>query len=349
MKSTLKWLSSAAFCLMVTVAFAQVPEDVTVNNNDAFPDFTKMGQTPSTTTKPTTTKPTGTKPTQNTSSQTTPTPPQTGQTSTGQQPIPQAEVVSDMPADADAPLDGIVERKTILDKQVLPWENIRESDIMWSQTVWRVIDVREKINQPFTYPEEDFFSILLNGVKDSTIRAYKSDNDKFKYRLSGQDLQNIISKPDTISRIDPITYETKQIIVYNVINPEDIKRYRVKEMWYFDKQQSVLKVRILGIAPLRDMKNEAGEFLFEQPLFWVYYPNCREYLGKHRAFIEGNDSNPMSWEDMMELRRFSSYVWKTSNVQNRKLEMYLQGVDILLEGEKIKQDIFNFEHDLWSY
>ena len=345
MKSASKWISSVAFCFIVSVASAQVPEDVTVNNNDAFPDFTKMGQSSSTPTKPTTTKPTtSTKPQTSTTPQPQTTP------SSGQAPqFEKLEAATDLPADADAPLDGIVERKTIVEKQVLPWENIRESDIMWSQTVWRVIDVREKINQPFTYPEEFFFDILLKGIKDSTIRAYKSDNDKFKYRLTGQDLQSIIYKIDTIETIDPTTYETKYKVVPSVINPEDIKRYRIKEMWYFDKQQSVLKVRILGIAPLRDIKNEAGEFLFEQPLFWVYYPNCREYLGKHRAFIEGNDSNPMSWEDMMELRRFSSYVWKSSNVQNRKLENYLQGVDILLEGEKIKQDIFNFEHDLWSY
>jgi gliding motility associated protien GldN len=340
MKSASKWISSVAFCFTLSVAIAQVPEDVTVNNNDAFPDFTKMGQstsTPSSTKPTTTTKPTTSTPTPTTSS------------SSGKEQLEKVETASDLPPDADAPLNGIVEQKTIVDKQVLPWEHVREADIMWSQVVWRVIDVREKINQPFTYPEEYFFSILLNGIKDSTIRAYKGDNDKFKYRITGQDLQSIISKVDTIQTIDPTTYETKNKIVYNVINPEDIKRYRVKEMWYFDKQQSVLKVRILGIAPLKDVKNEAGEFLFELPLFWVYYPNCREYLGKHRAFIEGNDSNPMSWEDMMELRRFSSYVWKSSNVQNRRLQDYLQGVDILLEGEKIKQDIFNFEHDLWSY
>jgi gliding motility associated protien GldN len=342
MKSASKWISSVAFCLMVSVAIAQVPEDVTVNNNDAFPDFTKMGSSSST---PSSSKPSSTSPTTTSKPSTS----SSSSNNSGKEQLEKVESASDLPADADAPLDGIVERKTIVDKQVLPWENIREADIMWSQVVWRVIDVREKINQPFTYPEEYFFSILLSGIKDSTIRAYKGDNDKFKYRITGQDLQSIISKVDTITTIDPNTYETKNKIVFNVINPEDIKRYRVKEMWYFDKQQSVLKVRILGIAPLKDVKNEAGEFLFEMPLFWVYYPNCREHLGKHRAFIEGNDSNPMSWEDMMELRRFSSYVWKSSNVQNRKLQDYLQGVDILLEGEKIKQDIFNFEHDLWSY
>ena len=105
----------------------------------------------------------------------------------------------------------------------------------------------------------------------------------------------------------------------------------------------------MGISPLKDVTNEAGEFMYEQPLFWIRYPDCREYLARNRAFIEGNDSNPMSWEDLFEQRRFSSYVWKESNVHNRRLQDYLQGIDLLLEGEKIKAEIFNYEHDLWSY
>ena len=341
MKSALKLFSSVAFSFAVSVAVAQQPEDV-------FPDFTKMGNTTTpATSNPTTT--TTTQPAPNTAPRPTPNPTTGSGTTSGQLKVEPAETFTDIPPDADAPLDGIAERKTILDKQILPWENIRESDIMWSKVVWRVIDVREKINQPFTYPEEPFFSILLKGIQDSTIRAYKSDNDKFKYKLSAQDLQSIISHPDTITQMDPTTYEMKIKVVYNKINPDDVRRYRVKEEWYFDKQQSVLKVRIRGIAPLKDVMNEAGEFLYEQPLFWIYYPNCREYLAKHRAFLEGNDANPMSWEDMLEKRRFSSYVWKESNVQNRRLQDYLQGIDLLLEGEKIKQEIFNFEHDAWSY
>ena len=81
-----------------------------------------------------------------------------------------------------------------------------------------------------------------------------------------------------------------------------------------------------GIAPLKDETDEAGNFLFEKVLFWVRYPDCREYFSRHRAFMEGNDANPMSWEDLFEMRRFSSYVYKESNVQNRRLQDYLQGI-----------------------
>ena len=258
---------------------------------------------------------------------------------------------SDFPPDTDAPLDGIVQRKLILEKQVLPWEPIRESDILWSKRVWRVIDVREKINLPFIYPELPFFSILMNGIKDSTsaIKAYKADNDKFWYKITNSELESIISTTDTLLTVNPVTYEQVVKVVINKVNPDDIKRYRIKEDWFFDRQYSVLKVRILGISPLKDVTNEAGEFLYEKPLFWIRYPDCREYLARNRAFIEGNDSNPMSWEDLFEQRRFSSYVWKESNVHNRRLQDYLQGIDLLLEGEKIKAEIFNYEHDLWSY
>jgi gliding motility associated protien GldN len=348
MKSAFKWFSFVMFCFITAVAVAQVPENTTVNSNDDFPDFTKLGGDKKTNPPATTTQPQN-KPTTGTTSPNSSTP-AAGTTGGGApQKIEPAENKGDVPADVDAPLDGIVERKTILEKEILPWEPVRESDVMWSKRVWRVIDVREKMNLPFIYPEEPFFSILMKGVQDSSLRAFKTDNDKFWYKMSAQEVQTIGSRVDTITQVDPITYETKIRVVISKINPEDIKRYRIKEEWFFDKQYSTMKVRILGIAPLRDVTDDAGNFLFEQALFWVRYPDCREVFGRHRVFIDGNDSNPMSWEDLFELRRFSSYVSKESNVHNRRLQDYMQGIDILLEGEKIKQEIFNYEHDLWSY
>ena len=347
MKSTQKWLSLAVFCLVTSIAVAQVPENVTVNNNDDFPDFTKPSgnapkPAPSSTTKPSTTP------------QPSSTPSSTGST-TNNAPvkIEKAENTGDIPPDADAPLDGIVEQRTILDKQVLPWEPVRESDIMWRKKIWRVIDVREKMNLPFINPEENFFTILMKGIQDpdtmKSIRAYRSESDKFWYKITPQEVSTMGSSIDTIQQVDPITYETKLKIIVNKLNPEDIKRYRIKEEWFFDKQYSTLKVRIIGIAPILEKKDDTGNFLGEQVLFWIRYPDCREYLARHQVFIEGNDANPMSWEDLFELRRFSSYISKESNVHNRRLQDYLQGIDILLEGEKIKSEIFNFEHDLWSY
>ncbi len=349
MKSIIQGFCFVLFSLSVTVAFAQVPENVTVNNNDDFPDFTKLGGGD---TKPAN-KPANTPPAGST---TTTTPPAGGgSTLPGGIKVEKVENLGEIPPDKDAPLDGIVERKTIVEKEVLPWEPVRESDVMWSLRVWRVIDVREKMNLHFIYPEANFFTLLMKGIRDSSatakpLMAYKGDNDKFQYKFTPEEVKTIGgSQPDTIETVDPITYETKYKVIEKKLNPEDIKRYRIKEDWFFDRQYSTLKVRILGIAPLQELKNEDGSYLAEMPLFWVRYPDCREYLARQRAFIEGNDSNPMSWEDIFEMRLFSSHIIKSSNVHARRLENYLTGIDILLEGEKIKSEIFNFEHDLWSY
>lgn len=110
-----------------------------------------------------------------------------------------------------------------------------------------------------------------------------------------------------------------------------------------------MKVRILGLAAIRDVFDDNGNFKYEEPMFWIYYPHIREELAKHRVFMEGNDASPLTWEDFMEMRFFSSYVYKESNVKDNRLSDYLSGVDLLMEGERIKADIFNWEHDLWQY
>jgi gliding motility associated protien GldN len=251
--------------------------------------------------------------------------------------------------DKSKPLDDIVERRTIVEKRVLPYDPIRESDVFWTKRVWRVIDVREKMNLPFAYPERPFFDILMDAAKSGEITVYSSESDKFTIPMTTEEVSSIGANVDTVTVIDPETYEETQTIVSNELNPEDVKRFRLKEIWYFDKETSRLNVRILGIAPLYDEKDSNGNIKYEKLLFWVYYPEARQVLARERAFNVGNDSSPMTWEDIMEMRFFSSYIFKESNVFDRRLEAYLSGVDLLMEGEKIKQEIFNFEHDLWSY
>ena len=249
----------------------------------------------------------------------------------------------------NTPVDDIVERRTTFDKRVLPYDHVREADIFWEKRIWRVLDVREKMNLPFAYPERPFITILMDAAKSGELTVYGTEDDKFTVPLTAEEVASKGASIDTVTTFDPETYEEKIKIVTNSINPEDVKRFRIKEVWFFDKETSTLQVRILGIAPLLDVKDENGNFLYEQPMFWVYYPDARKTLAKEKVYnIAGNDASPLSWEDLMEMRFFSSYIVKESNVFNRRLQEYLTGVDLLLEGEKIKQTIFNFENDLWS-
>jgi len=251
--------------------------------------------------------------------------------------------------DDDKPLDDIVEKRIITDRKVLPYQPLREADIFWEKRIWRVIDIREKMNLPFAYPEKPFFTILMDAAVNGDITVYSTEDDNFSARLEPDEVASMGANIDTVTTFDPETYEEQIQVVRNELNPEDVKRFRLKEIWFFDEETSMMQVRILGIAPLLDRKDDQGNFLFEQPMFWAYYPECREIFARHQVFMEGNDASPITWEDLMEMRFFSSYIFKESNVYDRKLDGYLTGVDLLLEADKIKQEIFNFEHDLWSY
>jgi gliding motility associated protien GldN len=249
----------------------------------------------------------------------------------------------------EQPLDDITEKRITFEKRVLPYDHVREADIFWEKRIWRVIDTREKMNLPFRYPDRPFFKILLEAAKNGEMTVYSVIDDKFTTPLTPEEVTQMGVEVDTIPVFDPETYEETIKVVTNEINADDIKRFRIKEVWFFDEETSTLQARILGIAPLRDIFDDNGNFLYEQPMFWVYYPDARQILAREKVFTIGNDAAPLSWEDIFEMRFFASYIFKESNVFDRRLQEYLSGVDLLLEADRIKDEIFNFEQDLWSY
>lgn len=253
----------------------------------------------------------------------------------------------------DRYLDDIVKRSLIFEAKVLPYEALREADIPWSKKVWRIIETREKVNIPFRSPGKSFFSMLLDGINEGKIAAF--DDEEFSKLLTTDQVKKRIFRIDSVPYYDPDTYEETVKVVESAINPEDIKRFRIKEIWYFDKEASMLKVRILGISPLHENVDLiTGELKYELPLFWIYYPEIREMLAKVTVQSDYNDVFPMTWYDLMENRMFSSYIIKTTNVLDLRLADKFEksldpGMDILLESERLKKELFNFEQDLWSY
>lgn len=240
----------------------------------------------------------------------------------------------------------------IFENRVLPYEPIREADIPWERRLWRVIDIREKLNLPFTYPVQPFFTILADAAQSGEIKVFRDED--FKEMMSPDDVIGVLNSIDTVLIFNPDTYEDEVQIVNNPTNPEDIKKFRIKEIWFFDKESSRMQVRILGIAPIKDTYDETtGEFKYAIPQFWVYYPEAREALSRYTVFNEANDAAPGTWYDLFEQRRFASYIYKQSNVLDYRLDDYYteegSGVERLMESDRIKAELFNWEHDLWSY
>lgn len=254
------------------------------------------------------------------------------------------------PFDEDYYVDDIVMRSDEMENRVLPYEHVREADIAWQKRIWRTLDTREKMNLAFQNVDEPLVKVVQEHLENGDIRGFK--DEKFKEPIAIEDIGGIFSYTDTITYFDEDTYEEKIRIVQNDIDVRDVKRYRLKEIWFFDEEASAMKVRIMGIAPLKDVVADDGTYLGEEALFWVYFPEARQYLSKHRVPNDFNDFAPMSWADLFDSRFFASYITKQSNTLGLRVkDMFSeeQGIDRLLEGEKIKMELFNFEHDLWEY
>lgn len=258
-----------------------------------------------------------------------------------------------LPTPQPKPLNGIVETEILESKRILAYDTPRESDIMWQRRVWRMIDTREKMNLPFRYPQRQFIKILIDAIYgkgvDRPLQAYQDET--FETPLDTVELNKQLFAAQMVITTNPNTYLPDTQYVTNDPNWNDFVRFRITEMWYFDKGAGEMKVRILGIAPLKPLYNEAtGAVIGETPMFWVHYPSSREMLAREPYFNEMNDASRVSWENIFEMRYFSSFIIKVSNVQDQYLRsVYADERQQLLEAQKLKEDIFNFEHDLWSY
>lgn len=251
----------------------------------------------------------------------------------------------------ESPLNDIVEAQSVGQKRILPYENLREADIMWKRRVWRVIDVKEKINMPFVNPERPLISILLEAAQSDDLRVFDPiGGDNFSMLMDQKTLTDLAGGVDTVTITNPETYEPEVVYEERIFDPESVRRYRIQEMWFFDRESSTMKVRILGIAPMVMESTETDGRSIERPMFWIYYPEARQLLANEEAFAFGNDAANRSWEDVFEMRYFNSYITKASNVTDSKIASDTKsGRAQLLEAEKIKQEIFNYEQDLWSY
>jgi gliding motility associated protien GldN len=255
----------------------------------------------------------------------------------------------------------------------LPYGYVHDRDVLMGKTIWEFIDLDERINFPLYYPidtnsvgkeRRSLFSVLLKGIKEGTITEVYAD-DYFNTKKTLKDMSSSFTYTDTIpTGIDEINnyyddYKSgKKVLDAQFINKteltaQDVSGYKIKGFWYFDKRQGELKYRLLGICP---MATEAREIGKENPdvieLFWVYFPSVRDVLHEAKAFNDKNSAMPITFDHLLNSRRFNAVIYKEENVYgDRQVQDYMKenAQNQLLESERIKEKIRNFESDMWNY
>ena len=258
----------------------------------------------------------------------------------------------------------------------LKYGYIEDKDILRSKVVWEIIDLNEKINQPFYYNSDgvvssskSLYQILLDGVNDGSIKEVYED-ELFTRRLNLEEIQRrtryTVLSDAYIERINAgekvSEEEKKQYIDVYETKTENVKMLKIKGMWYIDRRDGQMKYRLLGIAAMgKDpasmaLRGPNGELLSENDelidLFWIFYPSARELLANSIVFNSKNLSSDISFDDVLNARRFSSVIYKSENGYGTGvIQDYIPNdADAQLEeSERIKEQILEMENDMWNY
>lgn len=256
--------------------------------------------------------------------------------------------------DNDAPLD---------------YGYIDDRDILWSKTIWEVIDLDERVNFPLYYPTDtigigadrrSLYHVLMKNIKNGKLTEVYTDS-YFTEKRKFDDLTATLSKVDTTDlgyeQLNAGEQISAEFINQRDLNAADIEEYRIKGMWFFDKRQGELKYRLLGIAPVApdvnfidDESVDPGENKVE--LFWVWYPAARQILHEAKVYNQRNSARPISYDMLLNARRFNGVIYKEDNVHgDREIDDYVfdNALFQLLEAKRIKEVIRDREQDMWAY
>ncbi|MCB9202117.1 MAG: gliding motility protein GldN [Flavobacteriales bacterium] len=255
-------------------------------------------------------------------------------------------------------------------KEPLPYGFIETKDILWAKTVWEIIDLNEKVNQPLYYTSNSLvqktnslYQVLMDAVMNGKVKEVYDDED-FMYRLNPDEIKNrVVSVKTDDSLIDllnegiEITDEVKSQYTDTIqTDTRKVKLIKIKGMWYVDKRLGELRYRLLGIAPQGPDPQAIGESFYDPneliDLFWVWYPDVRKELANHSVFNPRNNMSSVSYDDVLNARRFSSVIYKSeSGFGGGKLEEYLprDAKAQMEESHRIREAILQVENDMWNY
>ncbi|WP_276345690.1 gliding motility protein GldN [Daejeonella sp. JGW-45] len=255
----------------------------------------------------------------------------------------------------EKPVDGYYKKENILSAKVSPYANLRESDVMFSKRVWREIDLRDKVNMIFASPKSRLITVLTDAIAEGELTAYSAastkedvNGDEFSSILTPEAAMATFADSVLVPIFDSDGNQTGTQVKPGEFNPDSVVKFRIKEDWIFDKQRSVFEPRIIGIAPMIKIQ-AAGQSFDEQPAFWIYFPEARHLLVTKGVVNRNNDATGLSYDDVFMKRLFASYIVKESNPEDLRIKDYAIGMDRLLESERVKKELMDFEHDLWSF
>ena len=258
----------------------------------------------------------------------------------------------------------------------------RADDVVWSRTVYRIIDMRFRQNYQLYNPvsSEDpqyssLFKVMLKAIengmpiyeKSSTIGDVKP---YFNLPPMAREVIPTLLNTDRTGELGDGDIATSEYMLLNYDSTTQEMRfnnysykgfvrnqlkYMIQEVVFFDKHYSRLYSKILAIAPLHSglVTYEGMDImtaLWSQILFWVPFDYFRPYMAQQYLMPNRNDTKRITFDDFFAQKLYTSYIVGASNIYDRMIPDYVKTrEEIVHEQQLIESELLNFELDLWEY
>ena len=258
------------------------------------------------------------------------------------------------------------------------YPRVKKEDVVFARRLKRDVYFAEESNK-FLVPksaEQNLLYVLLNAVKENRMDAYQTWNDNSNTLIDLINYNDLMKKTDTYAGLADLTQAGE--------SPGLRKKagLRLIEDWYFDRNRSEFKPYIIAIGLIVPSTAQAVDInnLFGAPnmppnptklddpsvkvgeagsgmvaLFYVNYPTIREELCKTKVFHSNSVIN-YSFDDIFQLRYFSSLIIEERNADGGRIGdmkdekgKNMTGLDKLLEADRVKKSLMQYEQDMWSY
>ncbi|WP_442794860.1 hypothetical protein [Pelobium manganitolerans] len=238
---------------------------------------------------------------------------------------------------------------------------VKSDDVIFAKRLTRDIYFADPANRYLTPVDtnRNFLTILLRGISEQKIEAYQTWNPSTGRVEELIDYNTLLTKTDASAGLGyPLQFSDQELLAKCGL--------RLIEDWYFDTNRAEFKSFIIAIGlivpssaassasvpKLKDPAVKIGEAGADMNgMFYVNYPTIRNYICKFNVY-HPNEKIRYTFDDVFQLRYFSSLIIEESNPDGYKLANrpdLKSGLDKLLEADRIKRSLIQYEQDMWEY
>jgi len=226
-----------------------------------------------------------------------------------------------------------------------PYPKTNPANIRMYARVWRVIDLDDSANAILTIPGHSLMETIMNNIRAGKLTPYQKDD--FKVKLTAKQGELRFADSVLVPKFDKDGNQVSSKMVLNEFNPDKIRKFRIEEDVFFDRQRGKVDTRIIALAPMMNLATTADlpANMATTPAFWLYFPQLRYALIKQDLSDPDRNLFDVTMDDVFMQHKFKAYLIKEFSPGGTQTEQLDPGSP---EAARLEEKLASLGKNIWK-